>query len=223
MSASGDFGVGVNSGGGSSGNGGGGSNAVLDIPELFQVGCVVAVENLCKERFQGEVIAFDEEHKALVLKCQTADRKTNDVRVVNLLCVTKLDIESEAGSTAPSPPAQINIQKIRDRIKVNNEERRKMAAAIAKGVSGEGISVFLAIRKTIEEVTWHDLDILVMNSVRIQPPYQPDNCVPSNDTVGLDHQSVAHVKNIVEKHLKDLKQSDNSLPLKTALKDTSKP
>ncbi|XP_003739488.1 protein LSM12 homolog [Galendromus occidentalis] len=217
MSASGEFGIGMNSAGG---NGGGGANSVAaDIPELFQVGCVVTVENLCKERFQGEVIAFDEEHKALVLKCQTADRKTNDVRVVNLLCVTNINIESEAGTTAPSPPAQINIEKVRARIKKNNDERRKMAAAIAKGVSGEGISLFLAIRKTIEEVTWHDRDILVMNSVRIQPPYQPENCVPSHDAAGLDHQSVAHVKNIVEKHLKDLKQMDVSSLSKASLKD----
>ena len=61
-----------------------------------------------------------------------------------------------------------------------------------------------------------------MNSVRIQPPYQPENCVPSSDGVGLDHQSVAHVKNIVEKHLKDLKQLDNSSPPKTGLKDTNR-
>ena len=67
MSASGDFGIGVNSGGGNGGGGGGANSVIADIPELFQVGCVVTVENLCKERFQGEVIAFDEENKALVL------------------------------------------------------------------------------------------------------------------------------------------------------------
>lgn len=54
----------------------------------------------------------------------------------------------------------------------------------------------------IEEVTWHEKDILVMNSVRIQPPYRPENCVPSNEAHSAEHQSVAHIRNIVEKHLK---------------------
>ncbi|OQR78500.1 protein LSM12-like [Tropilaelaps mercedesae] len=126
--------------------------------------------------------------------------------------MSKMDIEKEAPAhnSPPLPPAHVNIEKVRLRMTKHVDERRKMAVAIAKGVSCDGISLFLAIRKTIEEVTWQDQDILVMNSVRIQPPYRPENCVPSNESHSIEHQSVAHIRNIVEKHLKDhRKEQDN--------------
>ncbi|XP_022671449.1 protein LSM12 homolog [Varroa jacobsoni] len=185
------------------------------VPEVFQLGCVVSIESPFNERFNGEVIAFDDKHKALLLKSSSGgdnQRKTTDVRLVNMLYVSKMNIEREAPAhnSAPLPPAQVNIEKVKSRMMKHVDERRKMALAIAKGVSYDGLSLFLAIRKTIEEVTWHEKDILVMNSVRIQPPYRPENCVPSNEAHSAEHQSVAHIRNIVEKHLKDIRKEQDS-------------
>ena len=202
------------------------NNSAMGLPELpegvsqvFQIGSVVTIESPFNDRFHGEVIAFDDKHKALLLKCTSGSenqRKITDVRLVNMAYVSKVNIDKEPPShNSPTlPPAHVNLDKVRLRMLKHVDERRKMASAIAKGVSRDGITLFLAIRKTIEEVTWQDRDILVMNSVRIQPPYRPENCVPSNDSYSAEHQSVSHIRNIVEKHLKDLRKEQDSRGVK---------
>ncbi|OQR76729.1 protein LSM12-like [Tropilaelaps mercedesae] len=184
--------------------------------EVFQRGSVVSVETPFNDRFQGEVVAFDEANKALLLKSSSIgqnQRKTTDVRMVNMAYVTNVTIEMEASThDGPrAPPVHVNIEKISSRMAKHADERRKMAAAIAGGVSAEGISLFIAVRKTIEEVSWQGKDIMVMNSVRIQPPYRPENCVPVSRLHAVGKQPVAHIQKIVEKHLNDVQREQGKL------------
>lgn len=75
---------------------------------------------------------------------------------------------------------------------------------MADGVTPEGQQLFLTITKTIEEVTWQGLNILVMNQVIITPPYGPENCKAKTK----DCQALIHVRKIVEKHIKDQQGQD---------------
>ncbi|KAL3250132.1 hypothetical protein MRX96_055730 [Rhipicephalus microplus] len=162
--------------------------AMADGPECFSLGSVVCCKTCYDQVIEGEVLAFDQQTKALMLKCASSSGKANvsDIRMVNLNFVSELTVKKEAGSSQLTPPQPLNTEK-------------RLAAAISAGVSHDGIRLFLAIRKTIDDVTWQGKNIIVMNQVTIVPPYRPENCKGKSDS----DASVLHVRKIVEKHLRD--------------------
>ena len=64
------------------------------------------------------------------------------------------------------------------------------------GMRASGRGLFVAINKTLDEISWDKEDIVVMRNVRISPPY-------TADTVRGDTAAVNHVRKIVEKHQKE--------------------
>ncbi|XP_037511579.1 protein LSM12 homolog [Rhipicephalus sanguineus] len=175
--------------------------AMADGPECFSLGSVVCCKTCYDQVIEGEVLAFDQQTKALMLKCASSSGKANvsDIRMVNLNFVSELTVKKEAGSSPLTPPQPLNTEKLNTRAKQNIDERQRLAAAISAGVSHDGIRLFLAIRKTIDDVTWQGKNIIVMNQVTIVPPYRPENCKGKSDS----DASVLHVRKIVEKHLRD--------------------
>ena len=75
-------------------------------------------------------------------------------------------------------------------------KKKQLVAALKAGVSPEGQRLFTAINKTIDEISWDKEEIVVMNKVRISPPY-------TVDSVKGDIAASNHVKKIVEKHTKE--------------------
>ncbi|XP_075737758.1 protein LSM12 homolog A-like [Rhipicephalus microplus] len=119
--------------------------------------------------------------------------------MVNLNFVSELTVKKEASSSQLTPPQPVNTEKLNTRAKQNIDERQRLAAAVSARVSHDGIRFFLAIRKTIDDVTWQGKNIIVMNQLIIVPPYRPENCKGKSDS----DASVLHVRKIVEKHLRD--------------------
>ncbi|XP_064456828.1 protein LSM12 homolog A-like [Ornithodoros turicata] len=175
--------------------------AMADGPECFSLGSVVSCKTCYNQVIEGEVLAFDQHTKTVMLKCSSSSGKANvsNVRMVNLSFVSELSVKKEAGLHQPPPPQPLNIEKLNLRAKQNIEERHRLAEAVAAGVSSDGIHLFLAIRKTIDDVSWQGKNIIVMNQVTISPPYRPENCKGKTE----NEHSVSHIRKIVEKHLRD--------------------
>ncbi|XP_054724547.1 protein LSM12-like [Uloborus diversus] len=175
---------------------------------LFSVGTIVSCKTCFGDDFEGEVIAFDYQTKILFLKCPSKSGKTNvhDMRMINLDFVEDVVIKKEV--TTPSNGTQslmpLNIEKLSGRAKQHVKERQRLVSALSSGVSNEGVKLFLAITKTISEVTWQGKNIVVMNQVTITPPYRPENCKPIGKG---DGDAVNHVRRIVEKYVKDQAQA----------------
>jgi len=92
------------------------------------------------------------------------------------------------------------------------ERKQHMITALTSGVTPEGLKLFNAIKKTIDDVIWDGKDIKVMEQVTIRPPYLPENILGSPQA----DKAVNHVRKIVEKHLKDqigVKESTSNSPL----------
>jgi len=64
--------------------------------------------------------------------------------------------------------------------------------ALQAGVSPEGQKLFIAISKTIQDITWNGANIVVFDNVTIRPPYKVDN-VHGNTESG----AYRHVKKVV--------------------------
>ncbi|GFY48794.1 protein LSM12 homolog [Trichonephila inaurata madagascariensis] len=184
---------------------------MADDPEefnLFSVGTIVSCKTCFGDDYEGEVIAFDYQTKILFIKCSSKSGKANvhDMRMINLDFVEDVVIKKEV--TTPVNGTQsllpLNIEKLSGRAKQHVKERQRLVTALTAGVGNEAVRLFLAITKTIAEVTWQGKNIVVMNQVTITPPYRPENCKPIGKG---DGDAVNHVRRIVEKYFKDQAQA----------------
>nr|QBH72785.1 hypothetical protein [Brunneria borealis] len=169
------------------------------VNECFSIGSIVACKTCYNKEIEGEVLAFDPQTKMLILKCPSSSGRAdhNDVHIVNLSLVSDVQVKKEV-NTVPEPPQSLNLQRLNTRVRNQIEEKRKLISALSAGVPPEGQKLFLAIARTINEVSWQGSNIVVLNAVTITPPYKLDN-VRGN----ADSKAFTHIRKVVEKHFKD--------------------
>ena len=63
--------------------------------------------------------------------------------------------------------------------------------------SPEGQIIFDKLLKACNEVSLDGQSILVLNHIRVDPPYHPENCTLVDRSGGLDEHSLERVKKIV--------------------------
>ncbi|KAF6210710.1 hypothetical protein GE061_013817 [Apolygus lucorum] len=169
------------------------------VSDYFAIGSIVACKTCYNTIVEGEVQAFDPQTKMLILKCPASNGRPtqNDVYILNLSLVSDVQVKKEV-TTPPEPAKQLNLKRINERVRGNIEAKRCLIDAIRAGVTPEGLMLFHTIGKTIDEVTWDGPNIVIMNQVKITPPYKPDNIQGDGHT-----KAYTHIRKIVEKHLKD--------------------
>ncbi|XP_055542343.1 LSM12 homolog A-like [Wyeomyia smithii] len=169
------------------------------VQDCFSIGSTVACITCYDQNIEGEVLAFDQQTKMLILKCDTASStsKLNDVYIVNLALCSDVQVKREVNSI-PEPPQSLNLQRLSTRVRNQVERKKRQVSALAAGVSQEGQKLFLAIARTINQVSWSGPNIVVFQDVTITPPYAVENVNGSPDS-----RQLKYVKKIVEKHLND--------------------
>lgn len=116
----------------------------------------------------------------------------NDIHIVNLSLVSNVQVTREVSPTTSEPPQSLNLQRLNTRVRNQIDEKRRLVMALQAGVSPEGQKLFIAISKTIQDITWNGANIVVFNNVTIKPPYKVDN-VHGNTESG----AYRHVKKVV--------------------------
>ncbi|KAK2578637.1 hypothetical protein KPH14_012129 [Odynerus spinipes] len=170
------------------------------VSDCFSIGSTVACKTCYNKEIEGEVLAFDPQTKMLILKCPASNGRPslNDVHIVNLSLVSDVQVKREVSPTTSEPPQSLNLQMLNRRVRNQIEEKKRLVMALQAGVSPEGQKLFIAISKTIQDITWNGANIVVFDNVTIRPPYKVDN-VHGNEDSG----AYKHVKKVVEKHIKD--------------------
>ncbi|XP_058468076.1 LSM12 homolog A [Malaya genurostris] len=178
------------------------------VQDCFSIGSTVACTTCYNQNIEGEVLAFDQQTKMLILKCLSASNTTklNDVFIVNLALCSDVQVKREV-NLIPDPPLSLNLQRLSTRVRNQVEQKRRQVSALAAGVSPEGQNLFLAIARTINQVSWSGPNIVVFQDVTITPPYKVDNVNGSPDS-----RQLTYVKKIVEKHLNDKVSATSSIP-----------
>ncbi|XP_020292681.1 protein LSM12 homolog [Pseudomyrmex gracilis] len=171
--------------------------------DWFTIGSTVLCKTCHEQEIEGEVLAFDPQTKMLILKCPSSSGRPslNDVHIVNLSLVSNVQVIREVSSTTNEPLQSLNLHRLNTRIRNQIEEKKRLVKALQAGVSPEGQKLFIAISKTIQDITWNGANIVVFDNVTIIPPYKVDN-VHGNTESG----AYRHVKKVVEKHIKDTAQ-----------------
>ncbi|KAL2749965.1 protein LSM12 [Vespula maculifrons] len=138
--------------------------------------------------------------RVIFVECPASNGRPslNDVHIVNLSLVSDVQVKREVSPTTSEPPQSLNLQMLNRRVRNQIEEKKRLVMALQAGVSPEGQKLFIAISKTIQDITWNGANIVVFDNVTIRPPYKVDN-VHGNEDSG----AYKHVKKVVEKHIKD--------------------
>ncbi|MPC63426.1 Protein LSM12 B [Portunus trituberculatus] len=84
-----------------------------------------------------------------------------------------------------------------NRAKKSIDEKQRLIEAMQSGVSPVGQKLFLHIRKTMEEVKWAGVSILVMGQVIISPPYQLENVKEQKEGKESNSKTLPYVKKLV--------------------------
>ncbi|KAK0098240.1 hypothetical protein PV326_010139 [Microctonus aethiopoides] len=155
------------------------------VSDWFSIGSTVACKTCYNKEIEGEVLAFDPQTKMLILilllsshkECPSSSGRpsVNDVHIVNLSLVSDVQVKREVSPMATEPPQSLNLQRLNTRVRNQIEEKKRMVKALQAGVSPEGQKLFIAIAKTIQEITWSGQNIVVWDDVTIVPPYKVDN------------------------------------------------
>ncbi|XP_029714195.1 LSM12 homolog A [Aedes albopictus] len=177
------------------------------VQDCFSIGSTVACTTCYNQNYEGEVLAFDQQTKMLILKCSSASNtsKLNDVYILNLALCSDVQVKKEVNSI-PDPPQSLNLQRLSTRVRNQVEQKKRQVSALAAGVSQEGQSLFLAIARTINQISWQGPNIVVFQDVTITPPYKVENVNGPPES-----RQLTHVKKIVEKHLNDQASATSNL------------
>lgn len=172
----------------------------------FEPGQQVQCKTRFDDVFKGEVVAFDLNSKILTLKSPSIVNSSNhDLQFLVLDSVSEVEILEEPQEKRNNELPSIEMKYIKAKQDAATAERLRIVEAVEKGVSKEGISLYIAFTKKYEratDITWKDdVKIVVMNSVVISPPYKESDCEPISPKA--HKEALNYVKSIVKKFWED--------------------
>ncbi|XP_015758864.1 PREDICTED: protein LSM12 homolog [Acropora digitifera] len=168
-----------------------------EIPPGTKVVCITCFD----EKIEGEVLAFDYGTKVLIIKSSKNTKKNAvDVKMLNMSHMRNIEVTELPTKPAPSLRS-LDPEKVEKKINIALNNKRRAVDKIGINVTPRAQRLFDTINKTFKEVEWNDKTIVVMDDVKIEPPYEEDNCSGSE-------QSLEHIIKIVRKH----NQEENNGP-----------
>jgi len=174
----------------------------INILDAIKIGSLIQCRLYSNKDVEGEVVAWDQEKKVMILKTESATRSNlNNVEIINTAFITDFEVKKQMSSPVCQPPSSLNVQRLKNRAEEQIRQKQRLVNALKAGLSPEGQRLFTAIKKTIEDVSWNKDDIIVMDKVCISKPYTPDCVKALNESV--PEKAIEHVRKIVEKHIQD--------------------
>jgi len=171
----------------------------------YVVGSRVLVKMNNGLSIKGEIIAYEPNHKIVMIKSPGTRSGLNKVELINLTHCVDITVEEEA-QTAPGEMPGLNTNKLDVRFRESVEKKMKLITAFKAGVSPEGQRLFQTINKTLDELSWDGEKIVVFKEITIDPPYRPENIR------GKDNKALKYVRNIVEKFFSDQEAAKGGTP-----------
>ncbi|GBF89592.1 hypothetical protein Rsub_02310 [Raphidocelis subcapitata] len=149
----------------------------------WAIGCKVTIRTTFDEEVTGTVFAYDAATDSLVLQQAGTHGGVNNLRLY-----AKAAIKELVSAEPPSHPPELFLPNVdRERARLREEKALKQAEAdlakVGVGVTREAQSIFDALSKTLP-CAWRGRDIIVMESVVVPPPYNPESCAARGGGAG---------------------------------------
>jgi len=169
---------------------------------VFPLGAVVECQTMRRETVSGEVLCYDHATRLLVLRLTGGPKP--EMRFLNLALVDHVAVVKNPPADHSAHFPYTTAAQGQERLK--RAELKKCSSMPTVNVSPTGQSVFIAIRKTLEDITWDGESIVVLSRVAVRPPYTLDDVEPlPNLPPNIQPQAVntaTHVKKILDKHFR---------------------
>jgi small nuclear ribonucleoprotein (snRNP)-like protein len=159
------------------------------------IGQFITIQNPFNEMIEGQVYAYDPSMNMLVLyesgdQHESSKRKT--FRIVHTKQCKCISVAKRKQSAVPfsntsQPLPGVNLDKLKERENSAVAERKQK---LGFNVSHDAQNIFDALSKTLP-CRWNQNEIIVMEMIKIVPPYQLEN------VSGGDNHSRERVKKVV--------------------------
>eukprot|EP01111_Echinosteliopsis_oligospora_P013557 TRINITY_DN488_c0_g1_i1.p1 TRINITY_DN488_c0_g1~~TRINITY_DN488_c0_g1_i1.p1 ORF type:complete len:179 (+),score=46.09 TRINITY_DN488_c0_g1_i1:366-902(+) len=167
----------------------------------WMAGVIVVVKTVQGDVFEGEIFTYDSASNCVVLlENQTNNNTTphRNLRLLNTNYVKEVNVISKSDKEEIKLHA-IDLNIIKAREEQATRQQQLDAAKLGVGVSTLTQNIFNALSKTLP-CKWSGDVIIVMDDVRISPPYKLDN------VSGGNRASVARVQKVLEGERRKLGQ-----------------
>ncbi|CAA2934773.1 Hypothetical predicted protein [Olea europaea subsp. europaea] len=156
--------------------------------EDFAVGCILSIKTTLEEEFQAQVIAFDRPSNLLILQegVKSGSVSKRNIRLLKANYVKEFNFLGRGEDPLDPDKCFLDLNTLQAREDSAIRQAEAEADRIGVGVTAEGQNIFDALSKTLP-VCWDKTTIVVMNEVRLSPPYLPESVTggtpPANERV----------------------------------------
>lgn len=165
------------------------------------VGFKVKVTNLLDVATEGKIYSFNSSNNTLTLQTSKRNQSLYNFKVIKCSFIKHLEVVgdrpvSNQFKRQHLKPSYINTEKVEEYLNKRIIQTEKLNLARARGVSPEGQTIFDLIHKTIPDVKWVNKDIIILDDIKVSPPYKVNNITPLHDAKS---QSLSLIERILEK------------------------
>ncbi|CAL9733304.1 hypothetical protein MOSE0_A02784 [Monosporozyma servazzii] len=171
----------------------------MSISLEYIVGFRVKITNLIDVVTEGKIYAFNSGYNTIVLQTNRKNQSPYDFKVIKCSFIKTLEVIGDKPNANSFKkqylrPSLVNLERVEDFLKEQIHISNKNSLLKGKGVSREGQTIFDLIYKTVPDTKWVGKDIVILDDIKVTPPYKVDNIVTIHET-----QSVDLIERIVER------------------------
>lgn len=177
------------------------------------IGFKVRVINLLDVITEGKIYSFNSVNNTITLQTSRKNQSIYDFRIIKCSFIKSLQVIGDKPSTNSFKkqilkPSMVNLDRIETFLNQEIERSNKNSLLKGKGVTPEGQTIFDMIYKTIPDTRWNGKDIVILDDIKVVPPYKIDNIITLHET-----QSINLIEKIIERGWDNIKTSRDSTPI----------
>ena len=174
-----------------------------------QIGSSVKITSVLGETFSGAVFSFDSESQLLVIEQPSLGDAKGNIRLIRMGSISSCVLiePPKASKLDPIVLPEINQSEVVARQKRALTKAHEDSMRIGNNVTVYGQAIFDCINKTMP-CEWDQQDIVVLNEVRIAPPYTPDHC----RSIADDQRLMERTKKVLAGQLHKLQTEQRFAP-----------
>lgn len=184
----------------------------MSISLEYVIGFKVKVVDLLDVVTEGKIYSFNSANNTITLQTSRKNHSIYDFKIIKCSFIKSLQVIGDKPNINSFKkqiikPSMVNLDRIETFLNQKIEKSNKDALLKGKGVTPEGQTIFDLIYKTIPDTRWDGKDIVILDDIKVVPPYKIDNIITLHET-----QSINLIERIVERGWNNIKTGRDSTP-----------
>lgn len=165
----------------------------------YIVGFRVKITNILDVVTEGKIYSFNSAQNIITLQTNKKNQTPYQFKVIKCSFIKSLEVvgDKPSGNTFKKQfvkPSLVHLDRVEEFLRKEIEVSNKNNLLKGRGVSPEGQIIFDLIFKTVPDTKWVGKDIVILDDIKVTPPYKIDNIITIHET-----QSVHLIERIVER------------------------